>query len=260
MQRSAIPDSRTGVIDMELIIKNKALKKLIMPLSALSKECILNIGQDGIGVKLVDPANISMISVQYPKEIFEGYNVTEDTRYGLEIKPLMDIIKINSPKTDITITTKSVNSAIGIANTMVLEYDGFEDEIALLDVASIRKEPKIPKIDFSGKVTPPTKRLLKILKRAVNNQTSYTTFEIEPGIFKTHVDGRHKTTSKTYTDTAVGGAKALYESNMLLNICKLIKSDTVGIEMATDYPLKLSFDVMKHGRVEYLQAPRVESE
>ena len=95
MQRSTIPDSRTGVIDMELKIKNKALKELIMPLSALSKECILNIGQGGIEVKLVDPANISMISAQYPKEIFERYNVTEDTRYGLEIKPLMDIIKIS---------------------------------------------------------------------------------------------------------------------------------------------------------------------
>lgn len=244
---------------LNITTKTGVLNELIKPLSAISKECVLSVTKTGIEVKLVDPANIALMWVTYPKKMFDKYKVTKDMKIGVEFDPLKSITapKFNPRSTVIDIVTNNTNSPIGEQTTMVLKYDGFTDEISLLDRASIRKEPKVPKQDYEAKCEISTKRLLKILKRGEDGE--YIWFDIKDGVLTTQTYNS-KSIAVTETDTAKGDAKSLYSVDYLLDIVKAIKSNVVSIEMSTDYPIKLSFDVLELGKAAYMQAPRVESE
>ena len=48
----------------------KTLRDALKPVDAIDDECRLNISPEGLSVKVVDPANVAMIILDLPKEVF----------------------------------------------------------------------------------------------------------------------------------------------------------------------------------------------
>lgn len=59
-------------------IEKKYLKLMNESLNALVDECKIKVTNDGLIIQTVDPAHVSMISVEIPKESFEQFNVNLD--------------------------------------------------------------------------------------------------------------------------------------------------------------------------------------
>ena len=242
---------------MKAKITTKKLKESLTLLNTQSDECIFNINKSGIDIKLVNAANVSMIDCSYSKKEFESFNVKQPVKLGIDIKPILKAIKFNSPSTVIEIETESLENGLGTESKLHLIHDGFKDTIQLPDIASVRKEPKIPNIDFTGCVTIDRKRLIKIL----NKGNDYIIFEIVKGLFKTESENvPNNSHSETITDTAKGNARSLYMIEYILDVLKSTKSKEIEIATKTNYPCKLTFGIGEQSTISYLQAPRVESE
>jgi proliferating cell nuclear antigen len=248
---------------MKLSITTKKLKELIAPIYMVADECVLNVNESGISAKVVYHVNIEMIKVEYPAEMFEVFEVENPTKIGLEIALLNRKIRFNEPKAIIEMTTSNTSSPIGIESTMLLDCDGFQDKLCLIDPQSIRKEPKIPEMNLTGKMTIPRTRMIKILNKSNyskgKKECTYIIFEIKDGKFITETTELHPTKSITELPSITGEAKSLYAADNLLELCKSIKSKTIDIELGKDYPIIIKFDVAETGKAEFLLAPRVES-
>jgi len=254
---------------------NRELKSLMLPINILVKECKLNFTPDGINCKVVNPANTAMIAVDYPKELFKEYTISDGhttarpTMVGLEFESLNRKIKYNEPKAILYIFTTTATNAIGVETSMTINSDGFSDKIDLIDPASIRKEPKISELKLNAKFTISTKRFLKILnksryggnKKKNSYSSSYIKFSTQDGKFltETYKEYIHPTTSETIIDSQYS-SMGLFDADELLKITKIIKSKEITIEMGVDNPIKIGFDVLEKGKAEFLLAPRIESE
>lgn len=249
---------------MKLSITTKKLKELIAPIYMVADECVLNVNESGISAKVVDRGNVEMIKVDYPAEMFETFEIEAPTKIGLEIAPFLRKIKYNEPKAIIDISTSNTSSPIGIESTMLLDCDGFQDKICLIDPQSIRKEPKIPEMNLTSKMTIPLNRMIKILNKSNyskgKKEHTYIIFEIRDGKFITETTELHLTKSITELPSITGEAKSLYAADNLLKLCKSIKSKTIDIKLGKDYPIIIKFDVADKGKAEFLVAPRVESQ
>lgn len=236
----------------------RRLRELITPIHVLVDECKLNFTKEGISTKVVDPSNISLISVDYPSELFDSY-ISDTTTIGLDLVELKNILKYNEPKSILDISSKNTTSEMGVESSLFIDSDGFRDEICLLDPKNFRKDPLVPNNYTSGNVSLQTKRFLKILNKSrFNLKDKYIDIRIEDEKFITNSDNDiNKTTSETTPQIISGNGKGLYSIDELLKITKVIKSKTIDIEMGIDRPIKIKFDVSEKGKAEYILAPRI---
>lgn len=248
---------------MLLSIQTNKLKELIAPIHRVADECILNVSESGISTNVVDSYNVEMIKANYPAEMFETFDVKAPTKIGLETITLLRKIRYNEPKSIVNISTSTVSSVIGMETTMLLDCDGFQDTIHLVDVQTIRKEPRTPVMNLPGKMTIPLERMVKILNKSTyskgKKEHTYIIFEIKDGKFITETTELHPTKSITELLSIAGEGKSLYAADNLLDFCKSIKSKTIDIELGKDYPLVVKFDVLDKGKAEFMLAPRVET-
>ena len=250
----------------------------------IADEIRLNITQDGLKSAMVNPANTSILYMELPRAIFNGFYVDESRTIGINLSEWYSAIQFNSPKDLIEFEleiTKHFSGAQGTGQPYESIYgvfkdlDGFEDAMAILDPASLRKEPKPISTPKEATIKISVERLKKILKKAAMKQKRssrrsryaadyYIKFNVENGTFTTsHKADIRKGKSKTIAtgETEITGkAHACYSTFELISIINTIKDKTVILEFADDYPLTIHFKILQHGTGRYLLAPRVEEE
>lgn len=270
---------------IKVTAKNKEFQEMFAAMRQIADEIRLNITQDGLKSAMVNPANTSMLYMELPRSIFNGFYVDESRTIGLNLSEWYSAIQFNSPKDLIEFEleiTKQFSGAQGTGQPYESIYgvfkdlDGFEDAIAILDPAALRREPKPIPPPTSATVIIPTERIRKILKKASmtrgqkkRNRSRYSAdyyikFKVENGTLTTsHEADIRKGKSKTIAGNGIeitGEAHACYSTSELMNIMAAIKDKTVTLSFGTDYPLEIYFKILQHGTGRYLLAPRVEEE
>lgn len=269
---------------IKLTAKNQEFKEMLAAMRHIADEVRVNITPEGLTSAMVNPANTSMLYLNLPGQIFNGYNVDESRTIGIDIREWYGAIQFNNAKDLIEFEleiTKQFSGAQGTGKPYESIYgifkdlDGFEDAIAILDPAALRKEPKPIELPKDAMVKISTDRLKKILKKAAMKQKRssrrshysadyYIKFIVENGTFiTTHEADIRKGKSKTIAtrETEITGkAHAVYSTFELLELISAIKDKTVTLEFGDDYPLIIHFKILQHGTGRYLLAPMVEEE
>ena len=78
---------------MKLVVQEApALKAAIDSIVCLVEEGQFDVKSDGLLLKAMDPSQISMISFSMPKSAFMEYNVPEETKIGVNISQLAEVL------------------------------------------------------------------------------------------------------------------------------------------------------------------------
>ena len=251
------------------------LKEMMKPLSVIADEARITFNISSMKSKVADNGNITMMNYELPYGVFKSYSLSSEDiskQIGIEFqlwyrivnkidKKEICIVSITSEVTGLKADDKNLESfTINIES-----QDGFSWSIPCIDPASIRKEPQIPDgicKHLVSNFSLPTKRFQKIFNRSFSE---YIVFETTDSEFKTcskgdFTDKQKSTTEIKKSENIINPAKTLLNKEYLLDLSKIIKSDSIQIHLGTDFLVQIDFSVLGMGSASFLLAPRVERE
>ena len=152
------------------------LRECVDAVLAVVDEARLKIGEEAWKVRAVDPANVALVDLELRREAFDEYAFSppsptsppspssqpsspsspspqeegaEEESVGIEIGvdfgKFNDILRSGWRKGTVSIILEDKDK-------LLVQLDALSYTISLLDVSSLRKEPKIPALEFSTRV------------------------------------------------------------------------------------------------------------
>lgn len=246
----------------EITIDNaKTFKDCIDALVTLIDEGAFNITKSGITLRAMDPSQIAMVNFVLPKEAFEKFNVTADSKIGLNLDDLSKVTSRCRPGETLTLTLDESKSRL------IMVFKGQHTRrfnLPLLDLSTT--EPKEPQIDFDSTIKLNGSVLKEGLKDAgivsshVVLNVDVDGFTIESTGDKGHVIIETKKGDDVLLEHTVNtGTKAMYPLEYLNDLLKAVESGTaVSLELKTDAPLRVRYPIGQ-AAVTYYLAPRIEN-
>jgi proliferating cell nuclear antigen len=121
------------------IVQAETFQDWLEPVAALVDECKIAIGDSGLAISAVDPANVGCVDTNLDADAFESYeaNVGE---IGVNLDRLSDVVGFGSSgqlvQLELDRGTGKLHVTVG-----VLDYT-----LALIDPDTIRQEPELPEL------------------------------------------------------------------------------------------------------------------
>ena len=238
------------------VISAKDLKTLLKGLNALISEARLHFTDKGLRVRAVDAANVAMVIASIKPEVFEAYQTTEDdVVVGVDLDRLYSVCKSlnNKDNADIAITNEKLTVTSGS-----MTYT-----IAVIDPSAIRREPKIPELELLAEVVINAKEFKKAIAAAekVADEAIFEKTSEEFRIIAERDVGSVVYSADSYKliEANSGEARAKFSVKYLKMFCKVAEG-TVRIRLGTDYPCWLTFEIKDGFAIEYILAPRIETQ
>ncbi len=242
------------------VINADVFKDAIEAVSTLVDEAKFKLTKEGISVRAVDPANVAMVAFDLNAKAFETFEASE-SEIGVDLIRLMDILGMTSKDDKIELNLNEETRKLEIRT------GGLAYTLSLLDPTSIRKEPKVPNLELPAKIVLNGAELKRAVKAAekvsdhmalgVKDKTFFV--EAEGDLDKVRLDIPQ---SSLVSLQATSDVRSLFSLDYLNDLSKSLgKAERVNIDLGTDYPVKLTFNIAAgNGTVTYLLAPRIESE
>lgn len=235
----------------EIKLKKETLKTYFDAIGNLVTECRVVFTENGLETKAVDTANAAMVHARIPKEVMDAYT-SPDCIFGIEMEKIRNAIAIMGEE-DLTLEVD--------AQKMTVRDGKTEYRCRSVDPSTIRKEPNIPNLtlpaiaEFSGATLAESiKNLGKISEKITFDLNGKTLTLSAEGAAEDRLD-------RTIEVERTGDASAIasFSLDYLLEMAKAFRAvDKLTLEMNTDHPLRVKFEVGGVSIV-YLLAPRVET-
>ncbi|MCX6694552.1 MAG: DNA polymerase sliding clamp [Methanomicrobiales archaeon] len=246
---------------LKATINADILKESIEAISALVTECRIHLSEDGISTRVVDTANVAMISLTLNKTAFQSFASTI-SELGIDIAKLKNIFGMIA-KDDMM----SLELPEG-QNKLLIAFQGYRYSLALLDTNTIRKDPNTPTIELPGRVVIAGTDLNNAIK-AATMVSDKILIGIDPSkpLFFMNAEGDSDHLRREFGShevKSINGVEAhsLFSLDYLKDMGKVMsRAADVDVALGIDHPVKFSFDIAGGmGHVEYLLAPRIEAE
>ena len=259
------------------------LRECVEAILAVVDEARLKIGEEAWKVRAVDPANVALVDLELSREAFDEYAFsppspssppssssspspqeegTEEESVGIEIGvdfgKFNDILRSGWRKGTVSIILEDKDK-------LLVQLDALSYTISLLDVSSLRKEPKIPALEFSTRVVVDADDFKRTIK-AAERIGDHIAMGVEGDKFYMEAEGemekmRFSLRKDELLHLSGSDCRSLFSLEYLAAMAKGFASDTLTLYISTDHPLKLEFDFADgNGKVTYLLAPRIEAE
>ena len=244
---------------IDVIMTGELLKTATRAIVALVSEARIHFLEKGLHSRAVDPANVAMVIVDIPRDSFEVYNVDEEKTIGVDMDRIFDISK--------SISTKDlVELIVEDESTLKVKFGSVEYKVALIDPSAIRKEPRIPELELPAKIVMDAGEFKKAIA-AADKISDQVVFKSDREGFRIEAKGDVDSIVFQMTETELiefngGEARSMFSVDYLKEFCKVAGSgDLLTIHLGTNYPVRLVFKLVGgRARVEYILAPRIESE
>ena len=256
----------------EGIIDTTIFKEVLSALVGVTDRGVLRISEEGITSKQVDPANVAMVSLDIKRDVFADYNLKgeEDLVVGVDFDKLLHNLKLYNYPTnveehiEIKIDTKRVQM-----NSGYFSYD-----LPLIPLDALRKEPKLPELEFHATVTielEDFKRGINIaddikgyVEIGVNSEEFFMGMESSEDKFRLAIPKGDLTLFNVEDDVALlnadRGVKTKFSTDYLARMASGVIGRLVTLKLNNDYPLQIPFKVTDGCEVTYLLAPRIDQE
>ena len=256
-------------------VNANVLRECIESITAIVDEGKLRIAEDGLKLRAVDPANVAMVSFELQGDAFDEFRfavaeeVKSETEAGTESKA----------ETEIGIDFVKLLGILGIGGReeVELELDEHAQKlftrmgslaytISLLDPSSLRKEPKVPELDFPVQVIIETEEFRRTI-RAAEKIGDHIVLGVDGEVFYMEAEGemdklRLGLRKEQLIHLTPGTLHSLYSLDYISAMSKgMSHAENITLNLGKDYPLLIEFEVAEgKGKVSYLLAPRIESE
>jgi len=243
------------------IVAADTLADTLDSVSVLVDECKVNLNEDGIEIRAVDPANVAMTSVELDANAFESYEASGGL-IGVDLERLEDIVGMAESDDLVHLRLDEETRKLHI------EIEGLEYTLALIDPDSIRQEPDIPDLELPATLLFDGKRLDRAVTAADLVSDHISIEAVEPEMLRFSAEGDTDDVDDTLDDTDLNGADideecaSLFSLDYFKDIKKPIAGDAnVTMHLGNEMPVKLRY----YGAdgdltVTNMLAPRISSE
>lgn len=240
-------------------VKSEILKNIIEVTSPLVNEVKLNVTPNALTLRAVDPAHVAMVDIHVDKKAFEEYKA-EEMELGVDIDKLGGIMKLSTSGDIVTLEHNEET------NQLVIKIGNLVRRMALIDTAGM-PDPKMPVLDLPATIILKASELNRGVK-ASEAVSDHLALQANKDNFELSAEGDTDTVNlKLPKDLllelkAPSKCKSLFSIDYFSNMIKSVRGeDPITIKLGTDNPARVEFDIAeKNGHVNYLLAPRIESE
>jgi proliferating cell nuclear antigen len=247
---------------MKLVVQDApALKSAIDSIVCLVEEGQFEIKSDGLYLKAMDPSQISMVSFSMPKTAFTEYHLPEERKIGVDIGQLSNVLARGKKGEQVELSVEE--------GRLVVKFFGEKHKrtfkIPLIETGDrVQREPKIEFQNFAKIKADAIKETLKDAKLI----SSHVRLQLTPDQFIVDVRGENgdvkaefeKGSAEVSELNTVTAAKATFPLQYLEDMVRATNANsTVTINLETDRPLKLEYDI-ECAKVVYYLAPRIETD
>ncbi len=245
---------------MKLTLKEtKYLKEPIFIISELVNEATFKIDKDKIELVAMDPANVAMVIFKLLSSAFTEYNVKEPLELTLNLDNLKQVLKrVNA---DDTLTLELLN------NKLKIELKSNTTRVFSLSLINAEDTvKKVPDLKFPLKIEMNTSLFDQAIEDTgiVSDSVSFIvdkdrfTVEALGSLTTAKVDLLHDNQTKIQASEKVSARYSLEYLKKMIKTSKL--ADNVLIQFNKDYPLKLSYKILDKMLMEFILAPRVQTD
>lgn len=240
-------------------VKSEVLKGIIDVTSPLVNEVKFNINPKGIFLRAVDPAHVAMIDLNIDKKAFEDFKA-DDIELGIDMDKLAGIMRLSTSGDIVSLDFDEK------ANRLIVKIGNLVRKMSLIDTAGM-PDPKMPNLNLPAKAIIKSSEINRGVK-ASEAVSDHLAIKVNKENFELFAEGDTDTVNlKLPKDLLVelnsdDNYKSLFSIDYFSNMIKPVKAeDNITIHLGNDNPIKLEFDIAdKKGHVQYLLAPRIESE
>ncbi len=240
----------------------KLLRNILAAVSTLVEEVDLNMNEEGISLKALDPSHVAMVSLNWPKQSFEKYECDKLTKIRINLSNIEKLLKKAKSDENVEIDYDETSRKL----TMILKGK-ITKKFVVPTLEAGEEEAPSPKLTFNAKVKILSSSLKEMIDDAeaiadnvtleatqekfivnATSELSNATFEVEKG-------------SEALLELEVKEpSKATFNLNFLAEMVKAgaSTSEIATLEFSTNMPIKLEFNLIQANLVYYL-APRIET-
>ena len=240
---------------MKAKIDAKLLSKQIATITGLIAEANITATKDEISIVEMDPANVAMVIFRLHSSAITEYDVTEETKFAINLANLKTIVKRAAEDDFITLELEKNKLKVDL---------GPSRHFTLPTIDLEEKAPKIPELQFKAKVQMSTKMFEDAIADAAIVSESVR-FTAENGILGLTAEGDLSNAQIDFKDnekvkiTADEKVFAKYSIEYLQKMVSSKIADELVIHFGKDYPLKLVY-VNDQFSMSFILAPRVDSD
>lgn len=235
------------------------LRDSIAAISELIDETELHITKDGIKMIAADRAVVAVVDFFLSRDVFDEYNHDKDSRIGINLLSFLQILRRS-----------------GVHDSLKMKL--LDDRLELVLKGESTRRFTLPLIDVSKEETPPLDKLefptsLKINSEILNSGIEDAELVTDSIVFtvskEQFVMKAESNSSSTQLELIPGSelniiqmsepVRARYSLDYLKKILKARRlAENAVIALATDYPMKIQFNVEGKMQLSFVLAPRVE--
>ncbi|GGP21504.1 DNA polymerase III sliding clamp [Thermocladium modestius] len=258
--------SGKGGVYSLLFPKGKDVRYAFSALSTILKSASLRVGPEGVKMKAIDDAKISLILLEIPASSLDEVNIGEDAEVGISFDVLKKIMKrIGSrDKVELIIDKQQAKLSVVIYTKKGREGGMYRKfSVPLMDVSE--EEVPEPNLAYPIRITADLALMQDVIAAAADIGEAVT-FTAAPDQFVIRAEGDggksiesiYQSTDELFHEYSAGEeGTATYSADHILGFMSQMRQicDAVTIEYATNKPLKLTFNFSTGSVVLYL-APR----
>jgi proliferating cell nuclear antigen len=236
-------------------------RSLIAAISTLVDEASFTADKWGIRLRAMDPSHIAMVDFEWPKSVFEEYTCEEETRICVNVNEMLKLLRRigGDESIELSLEQNRINFVL---------RGRYTRSFGMSTLAPSTEEIPTPKISFNASARVTTGLLRSVLEDAqtvsdhVNIEFSQSklTLKASGDVGNVAVEVE-KGVEELLSLEVKEPSTATFSLNYLLEIVKMASnlSEVALVELSTDMPIRLSFELPQSGRLQYYLAPRIES-
>lgn len=239
------------------------LQDSMKTISDLISEGLFQLKEDGIELVAADPAMVALVDFKIEKDVFETYELDEETKVGLNLENLYSILRRANSDDTITLEVKEDDSKfyINMENSSTRNFS--------LPILNLSEDdiPSTDQLDFTVTAELEATVLESAIKDAMVVSDSVTIsansdqIEIKGEGDQSNVDFTITGDSEGVIDLDGGEAKSMFSLDYLGKMVGAKSlSDTVTMKMGADFPVRLEFEIPDEANLSFVLAPRIEEE
>lgn len=247
---------------------SRILKGIVETLASIIDETEFKVTPKEFTISAMDPSRICLLKLSIKKDDFDEYDCSQDSKVGLNLDDLDKILKRSTSNDAVEISFNEKEQKIKIK----MQREGASRtrtfSLALLDI-DIEEIPmdNLLKIEYPSKWVMEPDFLVEAIKDAeiyseilnINaNEGKGLIFSSSGQIGEMEYDLNEEDLIESELQGSSSGAYSLTFLKAILKIASI--TEKLEIALKTDHPLKMNFDLLEGGKLNYFLAPRVEEE
>lgn len=232
-------------------------------ISDLISEGLFQLTEDGIKLIAADPAMVALVDFQIEEDVFETYDLDEETKIGLNLENFYSILRRANSNDTLTFEVKEDESKfyIKMENSSTRDFS--------LPILNLSEDdiPSTDQLEFNVTAELETSVLESAIKDAlvVGDSVTISATGEEINIV---AEGDQSNVSFTVTGDSEGvldlegsEAKSMFSldyMNSMVGAKRL--SSVVEIKLGDDFPMRMNFEVPDEARLSFVLAPRIEED